>query len=98
MCYPYANSTVRLPVVILKISPVSIVLDASKAVWYKRLPPDKASLMPIHPTVPQLAVAVAKVTSASVATRPDVPVAVSNVTTALAYEPPDTSVPLNRHR
>jgi hypothetical protein len=93
MIYPYANVTERLPVEILKISPESIALAVSKAVWYKRLGPEVESLIPIQPTVPHEAVAVGKVTSASFNTLPDVPDAVANDTAVLAYEPPVTSVP-----
>jgi hypothetical protein len=92
MAYPYANVTERLPVDILKMSPESIVLDVSKGEWYKRLPDVAASLIPIHPTTPQLAVAVGNVTSAELVVTPLVGAA--NVTAVLAYEPPDTSVPL----
>ena len=48
---------------------------------------------PIQPTVPQVAVAVAKVTSASVATV--LVVAVGKDEATLAYEPPVTSVPVS---
>jgi hypothetical protein len=92
MIYPYANVTERLPVEILKISPESIALAVSKAVWYKRFPDVAASLIPIQPTVPHEAVAVGKVTSAEFV---DAPLdGAPNVTAVLAYEPPDTSVPL----
>jgi hypothetical protein len=84
MTYPYANVTVRLPDVILNISPLSIVLELSNAVWYKRLPDDEASQIPICVTVPHDAVAVGNVTSASVATEPDVPDAVAKEADVLA--------------
>ena len=69
---------------ILNISPESIVLEESSAVWYNILPPLAASHKPIHPTVPHVAVAVGKVTSASVATKPDVPEAVAKEAAVLA--------------
>jgi len=61
----YANVTDKLPVAILKMSPESIVLAVSNAVWYKRLPPEAASLIPIQPTTPHEAVAVGNSTTAS---------------------------------
>jgi hypothetical protein len=42
-----AKVTDRLPIAILKISPVSIVLDVSKAVWNNKLPELEASWIPI---------------------------------------------------
>jgi hypothetical protein len=42
-----AKVTDRLPIAILKISPVSIVLEVSKAVWNNRFPVVRASWIPI---------------------------------------------------
>jgi len=92
MIYPYANVTLKLPDAILNISPESIALAVSNAVWYNKLPDVEASLIPIQPTVPHEAVAVGNVTSALFVVTPLE--GEPNVTDVLAYEPPDTSVPL----
>jgi hypothetical protein len=84
MVYPYANVTESEPEAILNMSPESIVLLASKAVWYKRFPLVEASIMPIQPTVPHEPVACGKVQSASEATEPLVPDAVAKVTAVRA--------------
>jgi hypothetical protein len=83
--------TVSEPVAILKMSPESIVLLVSNAVWNNKLPDVEASFKPIQPTVPHEAVACGNDTSASLDVTPlegD-----PNVTAVLAYEPPDTSLP-----
>ena len=85
--------TLKLPDVILKMSPESIVLDVSKGVWNNKLPAVEASCIPMWVTVPHEAVAVGNVTSALLVVTPlD---GAPNVTAVLAYEPPDTSVPVS---
>jgi hypothetical protein len=74
------------------MSPVSIVLDESSAVWYRRLPEVEASMMPIQPTVPHDDVHCGNVQSALDTDTPLLGAA--NVTDVRAYEPPDTSVPV----